>query len=78
MPSSKVKSAAPACRDARRVVLFEKVPKHRIGTAKTSPAGKWRVAKPHDHPGLFFAKVKKKTLTDGAICKPDRSLTLSV
>jgi hypothetical protein len=76
--NGKLKSAVDACEAKRKVTLFRKAPKDKIGSSKSKANGKWKVGKSHPEFGRYFAKAKKKTLGDGTICKGGRSRTVNV
>jgi hypothetical protein len=83
--SGRVTSPNSACRDARRVTLYERLSSggsRKIGGYTTGPSGKWRVTV-SGFAGVsmehFFAKVKQRS--EGAagttyVCRAARSATI--
>jgi len=75
----KVKSKKAKCVKNRKVVVKRKTPsKLKIGTDLTDNEGNWEVETPNAPSGEYFAKAKKKTLSNGKICDAKKSNLITV
>ena len=75
--SGKVISKKPKCERRRTVILIfeDDYPgATRLGKTKTNRGGKWAIEATLDqNVGLYYAKLKKKELASGKVCKGDES-----
>jgi hypothetical protein len=74
-------SRVKKCKEGRRVIVSEERPgaDRRIGTARSSDRGGWALrpgqGPPRNHHRVY-AKVKRKVLQDGDVCRAARSQTI--